>query len=661
MLSIIVNLAIQVERCLLWTLPIYYFLNTSDSTHRIINSSGRDRFILSAGHESMLYYAILYLIGWLSIDDLKEFRKLHSLTPGHPEYNITPGIECTTGPLGQGAAMSVGMAIAASHLKGSLSKLFNHRIWCLLGDGCIQEEITHGAGSLAGHLGLSNLIWYYDCNKAQISGNIHRVCSNNYYDLFTSMGWNVIEVTDGHNHHLLRKAITDAIVCENKPSIIIGHTVIAKGAYSLEGSYKTHGSPFEALELQLTKKKLQIENDTSFSFPGYLIDHFRQKIDKNLTYCNHWLAKLTQQQHNNNFYKKYQQYFDPDLQPQTKDFDLNALLSTRAAFGKTLGDFANQLPNLIGGSADLEPSNYTHHFANIVKDFSKDYPQGRNIAFGVREFTMAAVSNGIALHRGLIPFNATFLVFSDYMRPAIRLAAIQKIKVIFQFTHDSFYVGEDGPTHQPIEHIMSLRLIPNLYVFRPSDGYETQILMKKALTIDAPSCFILTRQNVPFLYTVMSEYQKDKTDRNMQANQFYNLCHLGGWIVKDFIKNQNKTQYVIYTSGSEVSLSIKCAYFLEKKSKNCSFKVVALTSWELFSDNSAEYQNKVLSRSCKRKISIEAGQTLGWEKYIGDDGLAIGVGRFGESASAKDLENYFGFNCQDVAKKVIKHFAIAVD
>ena len=624
----------------------------------------RDRFVLSAGHESMLYYAILYALGWLSIDDIKNFRSLHSKTPGHPENHLTSGIECTTGPLGQGAGMSVGMAIASKHLKHTLDKtLFNQKIWCLLGDGCIQEEITSGSASLAAHLGLSNLIWFYDRNKAQISGDIDRVTSVDDSQYFKALGWHVEYIKDGHDHSLLRKTMKACVNQTKKPSIIIADTTIAKGAYSLEGSYKTHGAAFKKDELLATKAKLNIKNIEPFYFPEHLIKHFRKKANNNLDYVKSLKFNLNKLLKNNDFKKSYDSYFSKKLNFKAINHDYNKPIATRASFGQLLANNANNIKNLIGGSADLEPSNYTHKFAQIVGDFSNMHPRGRNIAFGVREFTMAAVSNGISLFGGFRVFCATFLVFSDYLRAAIRLSAIQKTNVVYEFTHDSFYVGEDGPTHQPIEHIMSLRLIPDLYVFRPSDGYETELLFKKALELDKPVCMILSRQKLDYLITVKNNLiNKNHVNENLADKKLYSDALRGGWIVKDFKNDFNSydlnliKKYIIFSSGSEVALALECAYNLEKNDKFTSVKVVNLCSWELFFENSDNYIKRIMSYECQRRISIEAGSRSGWQKFTGMNGLNIGLDRFGASAKADDLKTYFGFCQSFILNKISNHF-----
>jgi len=595
----------------------------------------RDRFVLSGGHMSMLQYGILHMVGWMKLSELKKFRQLGSQTPGHPEVDIK-GVECTTGPLGQGFAMGVGMAFAEAYLNEVTSeegnqKLVDHFTYVLATDGDLQEPVSLGAAAIAGHLGLKKLVVYYDANDAQISGKVSRSDSVDYATVFDGLGWNV-QTIDGHDHSAMHFAIETAKVM-NKPSIIIGNTVMAKGSANMEQDHNTHGAPFSQNEIDLTKEKLGLP-DKKFFVPEQVIEHFRTRFNDLITLENEWsdtYKKLSSSSELKNIIastisEKIISEFD------TPDFSAGEVLATRKAFGAVLDSIADDLPQLVGGSADLEPSNYTGNFAEKFGDFTKINQSGRNIPFGVREFPMAAMMNGMALHGGLIPFGGTFLVFADYERPALRLAAIQKIRVIHELTHDSFYVGEDGPTHQPVEQIMSLRAIPDFCVYRPADAKETASCMKLALKNDSmPSALILTRQGVPII-----EGSQNQVDDNVTKGA-YTLLDCSG-----------SPEIVILASGSEVSLAIEVANKLNDKK----IRVVSMPCWELFDMQSNEYKEKLIPKRGSLKVSIEAGVTQGWEKYIGRYGLSIGINHFGSSAPAADLAEKFGFTCDKVIEKI---------
>lgn len=605
---------------------------------------GRDRFVLSAGHASMLQYALLYAQGFLNISDLRNFRQFSSRTPGHPENHITPGVECTTGPLGQGCAMSVGFAIGAAHLSARLdARLFDTRTWVILGDGCMQEGITLSAASLAGHLQLSNLVWFYDKNRIQISGSTDRVYSDNEEEVFRGFGWNVITI-DGHD----RKAIREAIACvkqeSSRPSLIVGKTTIANGAATLAGSAKTHGAPLPAEEYSATRGILGLGDKESFYFSPEARAHFRRHQPSLRTEVSAWNRRLQAKLDSDaSFAHLWQAMFaasrslDLPSYPWKKEQEA---LATRQAFGLLLEYWADAVPNLLGGSADLEPSNMTAAFANRVKDFSSSCPEGRNIAFGVREFPMAAICNGLALYGGLIPFGATFLVFSDYMRNAVRLGALQRLQVIHEFTHDSFYLGEDGPTHQPIEHIMSLRAIPELYVTRPADANETEALLGWALATDKSSCHCLSRQKLAQL--------------PIPRSQIMDGAVRGGWLVYGSL--QEECDVIFFATGSEVQLALTVAKQLAQRTK-LTVRVISLPCWELFFSQPQDYQDSILARSCSKRISVEAGTSLGWERFIGLDGLSIAIDHFGASAKAIDLEAAFGFSSTAVLEEVSSYLA----
>jgi transketolase len=595
----------------------------------------RDRFVLSGGHMSMLQYGILHMVGWMKLSELKKFRQLGSQTPGHPEVDIK-GVECTTGPLGQGFAMGVGMALAEAYLSEVTSregdqKLVDHFTYVLATDGDLQEPVSLGAAAIAGHLGLKKLVVYYDANDAQISGKVSRSDSVDYATVFDGLGWNV-QTIDGHDHSAMHFAIETAKVM-NKPSIIIGNTVMAKGSANMEQDHNTHGAPFSQNEIDLTKEKLGLP-DKKFFVPEQVIEHFRTRFNDLITLENEWSDTYKKFSKNSELKNIIASTISEKIISEfdTPDFSAGEVLATRKAFGAVLDSIADDLPQLVGGSADLEPSNYTGNFAEKFGDFTKINQSGRNIPFGVREFPMAAMMNGMALHGGLIPFGGTFLVFADYERPALRLAAIQKIRVIHELTHDSFYVGEDGPTHQPVEQIMSLRAIPDFCVYRPADAKETASCMKLALKNDSmPSALILTRQGVPII-----EGSQNQVDDNVTKGA-YTLLDCSG-----------SPEIVILASGSEVSLAIEVANKLNDKK----IRVVSMPCWELFDMQSNEYKEKLIPKRGSLKVSIEAGVTQGWEKYIGRYGLSIGINHFGSSAPAADLAEKFGFTCDKVIEKI---------
>ena len=484
---------------------------------------------------------------------------------------------------------------------------------------------------MAGHLGLKNLIWYYDQNNIQISGKIDRSFSDDTKKVYEGLGWKVINV-DGHNHAELRKAMDLAVGDrEEKPLLIIGQTTIAKGAASMEGSHSTHGAPLPADERLATKRALGLEEQDFFS-PQSAIDHFQRNFPKRSDEASSWRTRLKQlREDSSEFDTFFTHCFEKEdlskLPPI--EWDSDKKVASRVAFGKIIEAWADNLPNLVGGSADLEPSNMTGAFAKKVGDFSKEAPEGRNFAFGVREFPMSAVCNGLALFGGLIPFDATFLTFADYSRPALRLGALQKARVIHEFTHDSFYLGEDGPTHQPVEHLMSLRLIPNFYLMRPADGVETEIMMKEALGLKTNSAICLSRQGLPFL-----NLSKEKA---LEASK-------GAYSVLD----PKDADTIIFATGSEVHLALDVA----KRMTNKKVKVISIPCWELFEQQDEAYQAEIYSDHIQQRISIEAGTTLGWERFTGRKGLNIGLNRFGDSAPYQDLEKEYGFTPEAVIKKI---------
>ncbi|HBN45270.1 MAG TPA: transketolase [Candidatus Marinimicrobia bacterium] len=596
----------------------------------------RDRFVLSAGHESMLQYALLHFVGWMPMDEIQKFRQLYSQTPGHPEVGIK-GVECTTGPLGQGVCMGIGMAVAETVLREMFKKqnsdeLCNHFSYILCSDGDLQEPVALGAAALAGHWGLSKIVMFYDANEVQISGYTNRSDSTNVPAVFEGLNWHVQEI-DGHDHDAIRNAIEKAQVIE-QPSIIVGSTIMAHGTATMETDHKTHGAPLPQDEIEATKEKLLLPNQT-FYVPDECIAHFQSRYDDLKQTVSDWTSTLTDARSNSQVESLWKMTVGdelPDL--NCPEFEEGASLATRKAFGTTLDFFATQLPHLVGGSADLEPSNYTGNFAKTYGDYLKENPEGRNFAFGVREFPMAAMMNGMSLHGGVIPFGGTFLVFADYSRPALRLGAIQHVRTIHEFTHDSFYVGEDGPTHQPIEHAMALRTIPNFYVFRPGDAKETAACFEKALELKtSPSALLLTRQGVPVSHKSMDEIKAG--------------VEKGGYIYHDC---EGSPELVFIATGSEVSLAVSVMERMSDKR----IRVVSLPCWEIFKEQSQEYRDEIIpSRGCM-KISMEAGITLGWERFVGPAGLSIGLDHYGASSN-KDLAEEFGFTPEKVEMKIREH------
>ena len=599
----------------------------------------RDRFVLSAGHESMLLYTLLFMGGWLSMNDLKQFRQLHSQTPGHPEVHI-PGVEATTGPLGQGVGMGIGMAAGeilykniCENKSGVDSSFLFHNTYILCSDGDLQESVSLGASSLAGHWKLRNVTMFYDANDAQISGKTDRADSTDYGTIFEGFDWHV-QLIDGHNHEEIRDAIQKAQVIE-KPSLIIGKTQIAHETATMEGDYETHGMPLPYKEIDATKEKFGLPQET-FYLPNEVCSHFHRRFPKLAEMRTVWDKSLNSAMKKSAFNQFWnmtvRNKFPKLLYPE---FESDSHIATRKAFGLTLDIFATQLPHLIGGSADLEPSNYTSNFAATYGDFSKSNPSGRNLAFGVREFSMGTICNGLSLHKGLIPFGGTFLVFSDYSRPAIRLSAIQDLQVIYEFTHDSFYLGEDGPTHQPVEHIMSLRTIPNLNVYRPADAKETAVSLECILQdTSKPSAILLSRQGLPQL--------------DCEIDAIKDGVRKGGYIVKDCI---GKPDIIIIATGSEVSLGIEVNSHMSDF--NC--RVVSMPCWERYFQLDEYERDKIIPRDSGIRISIEAGATLGWERLTGENGLNIGIDHFGASAPQKDLAAEFGFVPGKIESRIKDH------
>nr|WP_287411798.1 transketolase [Pseudodesulfovibrio sp.] len=606
------------------------FLNTNPDDTKWFN---RDRFIMAAGHESMLLYSLLHLNGLLSLDDLKEFRQLGSRTPGHPEVNETPGVEATSGPLGQGFAVSVGFAAAEAHLRDKLgSDVMDHYTYAVSCDGDIQEPVALGAASLAGLWGLGKLIIYYDSNKIQLASPCSQVDCTDHRKVFEGMCWQVLEV-DGHNQDEIRAAIKEGQLETGKPTLIIGHTTMAKGCATMEGSHKTHGSPLSTEEISATKEKLGLPAE-NFYVPEDVVANFQSRFDDLRKNAADWQAVVDEKLGDPEFASMWKEVTMPRSERKIDwpEFTPGETMATRKAWGACLNSVMESLPTLVGGSADLDPSNQTQHFRDTYGDFGVTGYGSRNLAFGVREFPMAAIMNGLQLHGGLMPFGATFLTFADYCRNAIRMSALQKLPVLYVFTHDSFWVGEDGPTHQPIEHVSSLRLIPDLIDLRPADAMETAVCLDIAITQEEmPSTIFLTRQGLPVLDP--AEYPA-VTDGPRK----------GGYVLKDC---DGTPDLILIGSGSEVALCLETAKVLKRK-----VRVVSMPSTKLFDDQPESYKNEVLPPEVTARAAAEAGRTPLWYKYVGLNGVVLGLDHFGASAPGKILSDKYGFTPENFARMI---------
>ena len=604
--------------------------------------ANRDRFVLSNGHASALLYSLLHLSGYnLSINDLKHFRQLHSKTPGHPEYGYTDGVETTTGPLGQGIANAVGMALAEKILAEEFNKdglnIVDHHTYVFLGDGCLMEGISHEACSLAGTLGLGKLIVLYDDNNISIDGKVDGWFSENIPERFAAYGWHVVPNVDGHDAQALQAAIEAARAESGKPSIICCKTLIGKGAASKEGSHKTHGAPLGADEIEATRKHLGWKHG-AFEIPQDIY--------------NAWDAKATGaalEAEWNALFAEYRSRYPAEAAeferrmagrlPENFDAAVQAALetvcakaekiATRKASQNSIEILAKELPELVGGSADLTPSNLTSwsNSQSITRNGGGNY-----VHYGVREFGMGAVMNGLALHGGVRPFGATFLMFSEYERNAMRMAALMKINSVFVFTHDSIGLGEDGPTHQPIEQTATLRMIPNMAVWRPCDSVESLVAWAEAIKApDHPSTLIFSRQNLKFL---------------QRSEQQLNDIRRGGYVISEA---QGDAKAVIIATGSEVELALDAQATLAKE--GIAVRVVSMPSTNIFDLQDAAYRNSVLPAALPR-VAVEAGLSQGWYKYVGLNGATVGIDRFGESAPAEVLFKEFGFTVENVVKVV---------
>lgn len=600
----------------------------------------RDRFILSAGHASAMLYALLYLSGYdLTLDEIKRFRQWGSRTPGHPEYHLTPGVETTTGPLGQGFANGVGMAIAERNMAMRYNRpgfeLFNHHTYAIVSDGDLQEGVASEAASLAGHLRLAKLIYLYDDNDVSIDGPTSITFTEDVKQRFLAYGWNAIGPVDGMDIEAVDNAISAAKNQSERPTLIICRTIIGYGSPNKANSPSAHGEPLGKEETELTRENLKWHYGT-FEVPAEALSHLRRAIERGKHAQARWQeifnryraafpseAKRLEDELKGNLPEKWDERLYDLFRPGDKP------VATREALGRALNATAATVPNLSGGSADLATSVKTL-IKNSGDCCASDY-SGRNIRFGVREHAMGAIANGIALHGGLIPFTGTFLAFSDYMRPPVRLAALMGLHVIFIFSHDSVGIGEDGPTHQPVEQLMGLRLVPKLVTIRPADATETVVAWKIAMERhDGPVALICSRQNLPVL------------DRTALAPA--DGVRRGGYILWE---TGGTPQVIIIGTGSEVHIALDAGRLLQ--AEGIRVRVVSLPSWELFDAQPPEYRRSVLPPEVGARVSIEAGQTIGWERYTGPGGTAIGVNRFGVSAPGPVIYEQFGLTARRVA------------
>lgn len=600
----------------------------------------RDRFILSGGHGSMLLYSLLHLTGYdLPLEELQNFRQWGSRTPGHPEVGLTPGVEMTTGPLGQGFAAGVGMAIAEAHLAARFNRpghrIIDHYIYAIVTDGDLMEGVSSEAASLAGHLQLGKLIYLYDDNRITIDGSTDLAFTEDRLGRFTTYGWHVQRVEDGNDVEAIDAAVRLAKK-DPRPSLIAVRTQIGYGAPNKQGTAKAHGEPLGEEELRLAKENLGWPVEPKFYIPEDVLAFYRQAVDRGQEWEADWRMKFEAYRRlypveGEELRRRLSGELPADWRSALPIFPADPKgMATRAASGKVINALAPVLPELCGGSADLAPSNNTWIQGEAA--FQKDMPQGRNFHFGVREHAMGAALNGMALHGGIIPYGGTFLVFSDYMRPAIRLAALSHIPVIYVFTHDSVGLGEDGPTHQPVEHLTSLRLIPGLTVIRPADANETVLAWKVAIeNRRGPTALVLSRQALP----------------TFPPPDFPSV-EKGAYVLADM--GDEKPQVILMASGSEVNLIYNAAARLA--AEGICVRVVSFPSWELFEAQDEAYRAAVLPENVRARIAVEAGAGLGWERYVGPSGRVISLERFGASAPGKVLFEKFGFTIENILETV---------
>lgn len=600
----------------------------------------RDRVVLSAGHGSMWLYSCLHLSGFkVSIEDIKHFRQLHSITPGHPEYGLTEGVEATTGPLGQGVGNAIGMALGLKILATKFNQegfpLFNSKVYCIAGDGCIMEGISSEASSLAGHLRINNIVLIYDSNQVCLDGPLPECCSEDTKARYRAYGWDVHEL-DGYDFDAMDALFQELRHKQDKPVLIVLHTIIGKGSPHKAGTSKVHGSPLGPEEVAATKEALGLPKE-EFYVPQAVRTYFEQRLIKDAQLEAEW----------NTLYRKWASLFPElarefqqmlhheipsDLEERLNQISMKSPLAGRAASQQVLNELGKILPQLIGGSADLSVSDLT-----MMKEFPIITPghfAGRNLKYGVREFGMGTIASGLFLTGMITPFIGTFFTFSDYMRNSIRLACLSPYHVIYQFTHDSIFLGEDGPTHQPIEHLAALRAMPRLHLIRPADSHEVRMAWIAALRYRGPTAIVLSRQNLPELTCTQVPFQEGL------ARGFY------------LAKKEKRTpDFTLFSTGSELFLAMEVAERLEKMGK--SVRVVSCPCWELFDAQPEEYRESIVGGDLGKRVSIEAGVDVGWHKYIGREGLAICMEGFGHSAPAQALAPEFGFTVDAIIERLL--------
>ncbi|MCH4389684.1 transketolase [Staphylococcus haemolyticus] len=601
----------------------------------------RDRFVLSAGHGSALLYSLLHVSGSLELEELKQFRQWGSKTPGHPEFRHTDGVEVTTGPLGQGFAMSVGMALAEDHLAGKFNKddfnIVDHYTYVLASDGDLMEGISHEAASFAGHNQLDKLIVLYDSNDISLDGELNKAFSEDVKKRFESYGWNHILVKDGNDLDAIDKAITKA-KSQNGPTMIEVKTIIGYGAPNVSGTNGVHGAPLGSDERKLTFEAYGLDPEKRFNVPEEVYEIFQTTMLKRANeHEDAWKALLE------NYSKQYPELADEfklaisgklpkNYRDELPRFDSDHNAATRADSGEVIQALSKSVPSFFGGSADLAGSNKSN--VKEATDYDRNTPEGKNIWFGVREFAMGAAVNGMAVHGGLHPYGATFFVFSDYLKPALRLSAIMGLNSTFIFTHDSIAVGEDGPTHEPIEQLAGLRSIPNMNVIRPADGNETRVAWEVALESEqTPTSLVLTRQNLPYL-----DVDEETVEQGVRK---------GAYVV---FETETKPEYLLLATGSEVSLAIEAAKDLDKQGKGV--RVVSMPNWFAFEQQSEEYKESVIPKEITKRVAIEMASPLGWHKYVGTEGKVIGIDQFGASAPGDLVVEKYGFTKENVLNQI---------
>ena len=611
-------------------------LNFNPNSNEYFN---RDRFILSAGHGSALLYSLLHVSGSLELEELKQFRQWDSKTPGHPEFRHTQGVEVTTGPLGQGFAMSVGMAMAENHLAGKFNKpdaeVVNHYTYVLASDGDLMEGISHEAASLAGHLQLDKLIVLYDSNDISLDGDLDKAFSEDIKKRFESYGWNHILVKDGNDLEEINSAIEKAKE-QNGPTMIEVKTVIGYGSPNKSGTHGVHGAPLGDDERTLTLENYKLDPEKRFYVPDEVYDVFNETMLTRATE-NEEAWKALVEKYAESYPELAQEFKDAiagklpeNYEAELPEFEVGSESATRADSGEVIQALSKSVPSFFGGSADLAGSNKSN--VKDAQDYDRNTPEGKNIWFGVREFAMAAAVNGMAAHGGVNPYGATFFVFSDYLKPALRLSAIMGLNSTFIFTHDSIAVGEDGPTHEPIEQLAGLRAIPNMNVIRPADGNETRVAWEVALESEqTPTSLVLTRQNLPVL-----DVSKETVEEGVRK---------GAYVVYE---SEENPEYLVLASGSEVSLAVEAAKTFADNGN--SVRVVSMPNWHAFEQQPKSYQDEVIPPTIKKRLAIEMASSLGWHKYVGLEGEVLGIDRFGASAPGGLVVEKYGFTKENVLK-----------